>query len=323
MTRCNKMILMQSWTSHKSACSGEIYDCENCDYKTKHKAELRKHISKGHSIQCDICDRYFKTKLKLTNHRASAHEKLKCEHSDCERTFSSVKTLNAHLMLKHSSADKFNCDHCEFSSISEAAFRRHGDVHERRKIMRWSCVKCSFESHFKHEMLNHIKQNHPTRHLINDNILNKWYELNRGSNRCLQDLMVPLREEWGKKTVRPHAKKILSEKLNRFQEFVCAEPHTFENPKQDAHFSIQRTAVAFTPNVIAVFEEVCRQRKIQNPVPVFGSDGGAKRTVYGLQGIYSSIGYFVSFWDLHTGSFLILVAKYLPIASKFTALVTF
>ena len=107
--------------------------CKNCGDHFKHQYELNKHMFKHMSVNyfaCEICDLTFKRRDALGKHKVLCQQKktgqvkFKCKQCECDKSFSSLKTLNLHEKSVHSS-DQFPCIHCEKVYTRKDNLKRH------------------------------------------------------------------------------------------------------------------------------------------------------------------------------------------------------
>lgn len=112
------------------------YQCDQCDFVTRHKGNIKMHIDVHHFItkfKCETCGRTFDQKRSLWRHKRSCHGPL-----------------------------SFQCEKCAYSSRVRGHLKRHTDnVHH--KIKKFKCEACGFAFGLKHSMKKHM--NHCQGHL--------------------------------------------------------------------------------------------------------------------------------------------------------------
>jgi len=133
-----------------------FHQCEQCDYKTRLKANLRRHIKsihigikseQNHSgkkvkkqifHQCEQCE--YKTRLKanLKRHIKSIHIGIKSEQNDFTAT-------------------KLNCDQCDFKTHWKLCLKRHVKTIHRLK---YNCEQCEFQTNLMSYLKLHVKSIH-------------------------------------------------------------------------------------------------------------------------------------------------------------------
>ncbi|XP_055325791.1 zinc finger protein OZF-like [Sitodiplosis mosellana] len=63
--------------SHETHCQRSLFACNQCNYKTVYKAQLKRHMQGKHgargSIECEICNKKFVERIVLNRHLSSAH----------------------------------------------------------------------------------------------------------------------------------------------------------------------------------------------------------------------------------------------------------
>ena len=83
---------------------GILWNCKDCDFETRTKADLNKHMKLHINFQCTMCD--FKTlkKTHLKGHIEAAHmgiDRLKCNFCDYYAPKNIFGSRKKHLKLKH------------------------------------------------------------------------------------------------------------------------------------------------------------------------------------------------------------------------------
>ena len=194
MFRCDLLVLATSFSKHLESCSPKELTCDQCNYSTTFKKELKKHEKLHHiGLHCELCNKYFSTTTKLENHENQVHQKrLECDI--CKKSFSSRKTLNSHKQLKHGSQDKLHkCSKCDRTCLSAAKLRRHEKIHERQKVDKYLCSECGFTGADMKIMNDHFKNLHPKKIVLTKRVAQEWFDSNTTSNRGLLFLAKPLR----------------------------------------------------------------------------------------------------------------------------------
>ncbi|CAK1592802.1 unnamed protein product [Parnassius mnemosyne] len=194
---CHKNCLKIHMLSHNTT---KPFACEFCDYATKYPLALNRHKSSKHQAEnedpngskkeipfykCDQCDYVsrFKSNLKSHKRKHKTEKQFKC--SEC-----SYETAYRHNFMKHCrqhSKITFNCDKCDFVTQYEGHIYRHlSNVHndvmdygytcnfcDFSTAVRWrlnihqqrskqegllKCANCDFETMYKCEMKRHNKE---------------------------------------------------------------------------------------------------------------------------------------------------------------------
>ncbi|XP_047144198.2 PR domain zinc finger protein 15-like [Hydra vulgaris] len=74
--------------------------CDKCDKVFVNKIQLKKHYLKHTgSVCCDVCLKIFSGQQALKRHKASLHDNLKFECSDCKKHFSTKGNMSRHKKL--------------------------------------------------------------------------------------------------------------------------------------------------------------------------------------------------------------------------------
>ncbi|KAF8793745.1 Zinc finger protein 28 like protein [Argiope bruennichi] len=122
---------------------GEAIKCDQCDYSTKCKANLKRH-AEGHSnikrYVCEICGFTFRAFATLKEHHLFVHSENRsfvCEI--CEKSFKNKSSLQRHLRI-HSEIRPFKC-HCNRDYKRLSHLKRHMVAAHHMTIRRSSDAK--------------------------------------------------------------------------------------------------------------------------------------------------------------------------------------
>ena len=103
-----------------------------CGHKAKTTHALQLHIMKMHKgkylYTCEICQKGFTQKDGYKTHQlvhGPQSEKISCTHKDCDVTFVSKRTLNAHLKTQHGERRFFVCCHCTKTYSTRGILSEH------------------------------------------------------------------------------------------------------------------------------------------------------------------------------------------------------
>ena len=115
----------------------KTYECDFCDKKFSRPENVTRHIKSVHEgkkpYTCEECGRNFTEKRNLEHHNESYHapRNLKCEMGCQNLKFATNKQLKYHMLSVHEKEKPFNCNLCDYSSVTKSNFNRHvSDVHE-------------------------------------------------------------------------------------------------------------------------------------------------------------------------------------------------
>ena len=84
---------------------GEFYQCDSCDYKTRHKKHVLRHKITVHvklKFECDVCENSFSDPRSLRKHKTVRHVDVKYECDLCDRSTATAYSLATHRRRKHS-----------------------------------------------------------------------------------------------------------------------------------------------------------------------------------------------------------------------------
>lgn len=180
-------------TKHLTGEEAYIH-CEICpDYKTKWELTYRNHMKIKHGIgsqeifSCNLCDYNTRVKLCLKRHidrhnKFLPEQKYKCEHPECNYECDSRSLLKIHNLIHNDENEKkaFKCTECHYSTNSKTHILKHiksahntGDdtvvsvsmknsdkVIEKRRRPNgktlYRCMKCTFQTHYHSFLLKHL-----------------------------------------------------------------------------------------------------------------------------------------------------------------------
>ena len=137
----------------------KLHSCDMCDYKTKLKFDLNKHVKSVHlklrPFSCTTCDKTFTQKTHLLRHCKSVHLKIKNHKCDyCEMSFSTNEQKISHITRLHDNPNgltKQKCEKCSFTAFFIADIKAHFNaIHGG--IRPYCCNLCD-KSYFKQSQL--------------------------------------------------------------------------------------------------------------------------------------------------------------------------
>lgn len=182
-------------TKHLTGEEAYIH-CEICpEYKTKWELTYRNHMKIKHGIgsqeifSCSLCDYNTRVKVCLKRHIdrhnkfLPTEQKYKCEYRECSYECDSKALLKIHALI-HNDDERnkkaFKCTECHYSTNSKTHILKHiksahntGDdtvvsvsmkksdkVTEKRRRPNgkplYRCVKCTFQTHYHSFLLKHL-----------------------------------------------------------------------------------------------------------------------------------------------------------------------
>lgn len=105
-TECGKWLMnLRCLKTHMVLHSNVEFHCDKCDYVTKKKVLLNRHLVTQHSNErpyiCDYCGRDFKMKRALTVHVAQHGSTTKYQCPFCDRSFNSSTNFYTHRKNSH------------------------------------------------------------------------------------------------------------------------------------------------------------------------------------------------------------------------------
>ncbi|XP_018022034.1 uncharacterized protein LOC108678185 [Hyalella azteca] len=124
-------------------CRKPSYSCSLCDYSTKNKFSMKRHLDTHFNRRrfvCEACGKAFMSLLNLQDHHAFVHsteKKFNCSH--CCSAFKTRSTLVRH-MQRHSDNKPYKC-HCgnkykRLSGLKKHKLMAHNEVSNVRKLLK-------------------------------------------------------------------------------------------------------------------------------------------------------------------------------------------
>ena len=142
--------------------SNKNYKCPHCNFAAKLKGYLRNHIHRIHrateiSFRCDKCDYSTATKQNLTNHSLihQVEKPLRCPDDGCQKSFTSVKSLNSHVRNK---TRNFLCNKCDTKCSTLRDLAKHSKGHSGVKDN--VCRICQAKYSHLYGLYKHFKAKH-------------------------------------------------------------------------------------------------------------------------------------------------------------------
>jgi len=154
-----------------------VFDCMSCDFKSKWKSNLLKHVDSIHLkipkakpkrpnvFDCTSCDYKSKWKGNLLRHVDVTHlnvPKIKnktCYFPDCNFKTALSHDLRLHLKAVHFKVKDFGCPYCNFISSYKFHVLDHVNaVHEKKKNNK--CSICGFLTYNKEGLKKHMIRRH-------------------------------------------------------------------------------------------------------------------------------------------------------------------
>jgi KRAB domain-containing zinc finger protein len=154
---------------HKKTVHGNMFNCDQCQYKSERKGNVDKHIQNVHQrfrLDCDHCERKFTQDCDLRKHVLNVHgiqmmkkvtraSVLKCK--TCGYKSKLCKSFENH------KCEALKCEWCDFETKLEFHLNRHKIKVHKEKVL--FCHICQYQSKDAHHFINHkrIHSNRPGR----------------------------------------------------------------------------------------------------------------------------------------------------------------
>lgn len=134
------LAIFQNLTTNVRTKGSDSFRCDysNCNYKSRVKENITKHMNRMHTykepITCSECKHRFWGQKRLTDHIKEAHNesydtisgKFKCNWNECSFQSKSYSNLTTHKM-RHKGVKPYKCDYpsCEWSFVSNSEMKWH------------------------------------------------------------------------------------------------------------------------------------------------------------------------------------------------------
>ena len=138
----------------------KMWNCSLCDYCSRRKIDLRKHIEVKHEgvkYDCKECNNQYATKEKLKRHIKAIHEGLKFICYECNSQFTRKESLTYHFNSQHEGI-KLECNKCNYQCVSKKSLKQHvKTVHDGVKVQ---CKMCTNQYSGMRTLKIHVKLKH-------------------------------------------------------------------------------------------------------------------------------------------------------------------
>jgi len=136
-----------------------LYECEQCEYKTKWKQSLKRHIKTVHEgivYKCEQCEYKANWKQNLVSHIKSVHEGIVYKCEQCDYKAKCKKNLQIHIKLVHEGFE-YKCEQCDYKAKWKQSLLHHKkSIHENI----FSCKQCEHKSSTIQALQSHIQCDH-------------------------------------------------------------------------------------------------------------------------------------------------------------------
>ncbi|KYB25956.1 RE1-silencing transcription factor-like Protein [Tribolium castaneum] len=139
------------------------HTCNQCDFKTETKEQLRQHVIIKHTqlgklnwYVCQHCEFVCPQEADMAKHTKGAHEN-KC--TECGEVFITEPHLLRHRAHKHG-LKIFDCKKCEFVTKTSEDFTRHTLTHAKLNFSWYKCERCEYRTVKKSNLDRHISHKH-------------------------------------------------------------------------------------------------------------------------------------------------------------------
>ena len=136
------------------------YPCDKCNYKTKYKSNLAKHIKaihEGERNPCSQCDYKGIDSSSLMVHMKTVHEGVLYQCDQCQYKAKYKSDLMVQIKIVHEGV-RYQCDRCHQKAKYKSDLMVHiKTVHEG---VRYQCDQCPYKAKYKSDLMVHIKTVH-------------------------------------------------------------------------------------------------------------------------------------------------------------------
>ena len=144
------------------------FPCSKCDFKSKNKHYLAKHIKSIHEgikFECEVmgCNYTANTRPSILKHLKSKHEGVTYPCDQCNHKANQKWNLQKHIQRKHhkeAKHKKFQCEvvGCKYeANTTEGIFRHIRSAHEG---VNHPCDQCNYIATLKGNLNRHMKRKH-------------------------------------------------------------------------------------------------------------------------------------------------------------------
>ena len=124
-----------------------IYQCSECDFKTKHKSSIYRHkVIHEEGFRCKQCNKMFDAQEELNDHVTKTHKPKQHTCFICNKVFNSRNGLKVHLM-KHNNEGRYNCQFCNKPFTTIQHLRGHENKHRNEKPYKCDICQRSYTYH--------------------------------------------------------------------------------------------------------------------------------------------------------------------------------
>jgi hypothetical protein len=141
-----------------------MFKCDKCEYETKNKHDLKRHIKSIHDkikdFKCNKCEYKCSNNNDLKEHTKRIHDKIKDNKCDkCEYTCLKKSHLKQHIKYVHDKVKDFTCKTCNYCCTTNSDMNKHiKQVHDKIKDIK--CSKCDYKCSNTVDMKSHNKKVH-------------------------------------------------------------------------------------------------------------------------------------------------------------------
>ena len=144
-----------------------IHFCDQCEYKAKKKAYLKRHVEIEHEgvrYSCNYCEYKAKDNSSVTWHNKWEHSNkpnILIECKECDAKFKHSYNLKIHIKAKHQGfSENFACNSCTLNFKYRSTLKKHFKSKHSGVIDILSWNKCDYKTEYKktlqrHELIKH------------------------------------------------------------------------------------------------------------------------------------------------------------------------
>ena len=133
-----------------SADGSTYWQCRDCEYRSSHKATIKRHVESKHieaTYQCDICHHQVSTKHQLNSHRSQKHGS-KCLpyqwHTPWNVHISYICTEYIDSKMVRRTDGKWECLDCGYNTAHSTTIKRHVESKHFRNL--YECDICQYQA---------------------------------------------------------------------------------------------------------------------------------------------------------------------------------
>nr|CAB3267933.1 ZF(C2H2)-116 zinc finger protein [Phallusia mammillata] len=159
------------WDVHKAMNHMKVYQCNECDFKSRNSASIRRHRLSKHIASdkmrypCPQCS--YRTNLKESLHKHTLTHAIRDSQFVCvlcHQSFLDRQNTVRHLAEEHPSQTVFLCKDCTYMTQKQQVFAQHNETHLSNQSKPFKCDQCTYAGRTAHLLKSHKANKHAKSH---------------------------------------------------------------------------------------------------------------------------------------------------------------